>query len=382
MRLRLVALAVLLAVPSVPAAGDTHVVLSELLPSPETGKPEFVELWNRGSTSVDLAGWKVGDVVSTPSNFTFGPRILAAGARVVVWSGSGAAETPEGPKWTGTSKWNDAGDTVRLFDASGRLVESLAYRASPGPGEHSAPAKAQSLALVDGVWQADDPTPGYASGAQAIPVDAEVAAVAPVVTLVGPSQARANRIVRLELNATDANGDLASWELSASGQRLAGGATSGARLVNVTAPNRAGPWTLSVTAVDATGLQTQANLTLAVVARDLEITLPDGPPSFGLLRPGERNVTAAHPLVLRNVGNETVTVRVDVSDLRNGTATIPVAGNLHLIVDGRLVAYSGSLASAGALAPGGEMRMLLRLAEVPTPAAPGRYGTSLAVVSA
>ena len=383
MRWRVLAALVLVSIPSIPATSANDVVLSEILISPNSG-PEFVEIWNRGASAVDLAGWKVGDLLTTASNYTFASRTLPAGARIVVWTGSGAVDTPEGLKWTGSTKWNDAGDTARLFDAGGQLVDSLAYKSNPAQGapERKAPAKGMALALVDGAWIEDEPTPGHASGSQIVPVEGTVPALPPQAHLTGPDRVRAGRLLALQVDVTDSNGDLASWDLSSGSSRIATGTAAPPSQVNVTAPTRAGPWWLTLTATDETGLRAVANWTVNVVANELEVSLPEGAPNFGVLVPGARNVTAAQPILLRNAGNTTMSVRLDVSDLRNGTSVIQVAGNLEIVASHGAVLYDGPLTQVATLAPGEQVSVTLRLRDVPMPAAPGKYGTSLAVVTA
>jgi Lamin Tail Domain/CotH kinase protein/Bacterial TSP3 repeat len=89
---------------------------------------EFIELFNRGATNVDLSGWRFNKGV----NFTFAPNtILAPGGYLVVSADLAvfAARHPGvanvvGP-WVGTLANN--GETIELKNAVGDVVDSVAY---------------------------------------------------------------------------------------------------------------------------------------------------------------------------------------------------------------------------------------------------------------
>lgn len=81
---------------------------------------EFVELRNGCERTVELTGWVLGDAAK--SRFTFGAFKLKPHAKVAVRSGKGAANETD-VYWSANGPvWNNDGDTVRLWDRSGRLV--------------------------------------------------------------------------------------------------------------------------------------------------------------------------------------------------------------------------------------------------------------------
>lgn len=85
---------------------------------------EVVTIKNIGSANTDMTGWKV---VSVEGNQTYefpNGYILKAGATVYVTSGRDAKDQPPTYlKWSSAYIWNNDGDTARLLNSDGGLVE-------------------------------------------------------------------------------------------------------------------------------------------------------------------------------------------------------------------------------------------------------------------
>jgi endonuclease/exonuclease/phosphatase family metal-dependent hydrolase len=99
--------------------GTGQVTLNEILanePGSDTAG-EFVELYNGGSTTVSLAGWRISDSAALRHTFPAGTS-LAPGARIVV-TGAGAS--------TGTLGLSNSGDTVTVANSSGTTIDSFTY---------------------------------------------------------------------------------------------------------------------------------------------------------------------------------------------------------------------------------------------------------------
>lgn len=98
----------------------TTIRINEVYPQPgTTANDEYIELINIGSASVSLEGWQVDDVAdggSTP--FTFGPTVITANGFVTIYK--------PGSHLT----LNDSGDTVRLIQPGGLVLDSTSYDAS------------------------------------------------------------------------------------------------------------------------------------------------------------------------------------------------------------------------------------------------------------
>lgn len=115
--------------------------ISEVMPNPEEGGEEWVELHNFGPEPIDLEGWRLGDSRTQHSlegTIQPGQRYIKRG-RI----GNGL---------------NNRGDTV-LLTFGEITIDSVEYGTDVIP----APARGRSLARAATWYIADDPTPGEAS---------------------------------------------------------------------------------------------------------------------------------------------------------------------------------------------------------------------------
>jgi len=85
---------------------------------------EWVKITNRGSSSVSLTGWKIQDE-EAKHTYTFPSFSLAAGATVTLHTGDGTNTATELYWGSGRPIWNNDGDTASLYNANGKLVDSL-----------------------------------------------------------------------------------------------------------------------------------------------------------------------------------------------------------------------------------------------------------------
>ncbi len=146
----------------VPSAGD--VVLNELIPNPsgsDTGA-EWIELYNRGSSPVDVSGWGIDVATSSwgdPDVVLPGGTVIDAGGWLVV-GGSLAAEVDiVGDISIGNA--TSSADGVQLVDCTGAVVDTVVYGTANPDGllddagsvvPSPVPAEAGSLARdTDGV---------------------------------------------------------------------------------------------------------------------------------------------------------------------------------------------------------------------------------------
>jgi hypothetical protein len=143
-------------VPGTPVATAAHVTLriSEVMADPEEGGRdgpfEWVELVNTGTEPVDLAGWKLGDAVSSDALPTTvvppGGYVVVAGREARFADGILLVRVPDGE--IGNSL-NNAGDALYLIAPDGTTVDAMSFGtntavfASPPP---AAPA-GQTLGL-------------------------------------------------------------------------------------------------------------------------------------------------------------------------------------------------------------------------------------------
>ncbi|YCM42314.1 lamin tail domain-containing protein [Verrucomicrobiaceae bacterium 227] len=115
--------------PNNPSARQTSIVINEIMfdaPS-DHGNTEYIELYNRGSETVDLSGWQISNGVGF--DFPFGTT-LAAGDFLVIAADLECLTEAHGSlpaigNWTGGLR--DGGELLRIEDANGNLVDEVDY---------------------------------------------------------------------------------------------------------------------------------------------------------------------------------------------------------------------------------------------------------------
>ncbi len=89
---------------------------------------EFIELFNLGSTSVDISGWYLTDAVKVRHIFDTG-TVLSSNDFFVVFGGGDPSSL--GINWqtasTGFLSLNNAGDTITLFDNNDVQIDKVIY---------------------------------------------------------------------------------------------------------------------------------------------------------------------------------------------------------------------------------------------------------------
>jgi hypothetical protein len=206
------------------AAGPA-VVINELHVDPDikTDLVEFVELYNPGTTDVNLAGWRLDDGVF----YTFGAgAMLPARGYVIVAQNPSSIGTDWGTGRTpiranlifgpyGGKLDNDA-DRVALLDAAGQLVDEVSYQLGfpwPTVGDPmlgSTPGTGGSMQLMNpsadnnlgGSWRSAVPTPAAAN------VQVLVQDVPPQIRQVrhSPKEPASGEVVTITAKVTDPNG--------------------------------------------------------------------------------------------------------------------------------------------------------------------------------
>ncbi len=128
------------------ASNDTTV-------SDEAGQfDDWVELYNAGSTSVNLAGWHLTDDFSKPEKWTFPDTTIKPGGFLLVWCDNDPGDGP----LHATFKLDADGEQIALVDPEGNVVDSLTF----GPQQ----TDVSYGRMPDGgtTWQAfTRPTPGW-----------------------------------------------------------------------------------------------------------------------------------------------------------------------------------------------------------------------------
>ena len=130
---------------------------------------EFIELFNRGSVSVDVSGWQISDGVAFtfPNGTKLGPQRYLTVAQDPVALGAVFGVSAFGP-WSG--RLRNGGETVTLEDSFGRQLDRVDYRLGfPWPTVGDEPDRSIQLMNTDfsnhhgSVWRSAPPNPGMGS---------------------------------------------------------------------------------------------------------------------------------------------------------------------------------------------------------------------------
>lgn len=147
-------------------ARTTDVVINEILYNPPDERlGEFLELYNRGASTVDLSGFRFDDGIeyTIPDGTFLGPdRYLVIAEDPSILAESHGLDDALGP-WTG--RLADSGENVRLVDRAGNPVDEVRYREG-GAWPRWADGDGSSLELIDpfqdnsvgSAWEASDET--------------------------------------------------------------------------------------------------------------------------------------------------------------------------------------------------------------------------------
>ena len=124
---------------------DYALFISEVLADPPAGaagdanrdgqrdpyQDEFVELYNAGSTPINLSGWSLGDASSLFSYFHFPPDAVIAPGSYVVLFGGGRPSGFTVPVYTDDGKigngLTNSGEAIHLIDGTSELVASVSH---------------------------------------------------------------------------------------------------------------------------------------------------------------------------------------------------------------------------------------------------------------
>ncbi len=85
---------------------------------------EWVKITNSGASSIKLTEWKITDEGAIHT-YIFPSFTLSSGATVTLYTGKGTDTTIELYWGSGRPIWNNDGDTAKLYDASGNLIDQL-----------------------------------------------------------------------------------------------------------------------------------------------------------------------------------------------------------------------------------------------------------------
>ncbi len=112
----------MLAFVSVTFAADSVVVFNEINYNPLVGQAEFIELRSLHGVNVDISGWTITGGV----DYTFPANtVIVGGAYILVKSATGTGASGAIGSFTGAL--NNSGDTIKLRNLNGRVMDELSY---------------------------------------------------------------------------------------------------------------------------------------------------------------------------------------------------------------------------------------------------------------
>lgn len=101
-----------------PAQIYASVVVNEIMPHPSLGV-DWIELYSTESQEVDLSGWKIEDSTGILETFSEGTKIGSSSAFMQI---------------SKSNRLNNGGDTVRIKDKLGTVIDEKSYTEDPGIG--------------------------------------------------------------------------------------------------------------------------------------------------------------------------------------------------------------------------------------------------------
>ena len=133
---------------------DNKIVINEINynSSPDKDSKDWIELYNSGSTSVNLKGWIISDAGPESGFIITSDIILAPGTLVVICRETDAFSRiyPKIKNKTGDLNFglSSSGDEIKLFDPQGNLIDFVKYSSS-SPWPTDANGTGASIELTD-----------------------------------------------------------------------------------------------------------------------------------------------------------------------------------------------------------------------------------------
>ncbi|MCR4417055.1 MAG: lamin tail domain-containing protein [Ignavibacteria bacterium] len=126
-----------------PGIPPKSVLISEVMFDPRTGEPEWIELFNNTNSRINLKGWKLSDVISTPTivtitnnDFYFEPNsLLVIASNSVIYNYYDSIPAPL--IIASIPSLNNDRDGVVIYDERGMVMDSLFYYSSWGSSKKS-----------------------------------------------------------------------------------------------------------------------------------------------------------------------------------------------------------------------------------------------------
>lgn len=116
-----------------PGIASGSVLISEIMFTPRTGEPEWVELYNNSNSTINLKNWKISDVLATPTKVTIttSDLILNPGSYIVLATNLSILNfydtIPSQIQVVSIPSLNNDRDGVVIYDDRGLVIDSVFY---------------------------------------------------------------------------------------------------------------------------------------------------------------------------------------------------------------------------------------------------------------
>ena len=120
-----------------PGTNYNDVVINEIMYRPDTGEPEWIELYNKTNNPINLRKWKFSDA-STSTTITTTDKYIPANGYIVLTADSSILNfynVPSGIIKLSLPALNNTGDAVTIKDSIGIKIDSLYYYPDWGGNE-------------------------------------------------------------------------------------------------------------------------------------------------------------------------------------------------------------------------------------------------------
>lgn len=123
-----------------PLVYSSGIIINEILPSPEgsDSEEEWIEIFNKNNFEVEISKWKIQDTIGAVTIYTFpeGTKILAKAFLIL-------------PRPTTKITLQNSGDTIKLIQPDGNIIDTVIYEKAPSPIKESE----QSYSRTSSEWQ-------------------------------------------------------------------------------------------------------------------------------------------------------------------------------------------------------------------------------------
>lgn len=120
-----------------PGFPPLSLVINEIMYTPQAGEPEWVEIYNRSESPININGWRISDILTTPATVTVNRNVVINPGTFLVIARDSSINNyyrskPENLLILSLPVLNNDADGVVLKDNRGVIIDSVFYNSSWG----------------------------------------------------------------------------------------------------------------------------------------------------------------------------------------------------------------------------------------------------------